>query len=230
MLYKPLEKKLGFTFENRELLQTVFIHRSFVNEQRRHDLQNNERLEFLGDAVLELVVTEYLFLRFPDQPEGVLTNWRSALVKGENLSKIAIALELGDYLFLSRGEEKSGGREKNYLLANTCEALIGAIYLDKNYDVVKQFIMSFIVAYLDDILEQKLHIDSKSQFQEMSQSKLGITPVYNLVKDEGPDHKKTFTMGAYLGTELIAIGKGYSKQKAESEAAENALKLKGWKK
>lgn len=222
--YSSLEKKTGIHFNDEDLLETVFIHKSYLNETKGKRA-NNERLEFLGDAVLELVVTEYLYTQFPN-PEGELTNWRSALVKGQNLAKIADELNLGKYLYLSRGEEKSGGRKKDYILANTLEALIGGIYLDQNYERARQFILKNVITKLDDILRNKLHIDSKSLFQEKSQEKFGITPGYRLIDVEGPDHAKQFTMGVYLGKELVAQGKGKSKQAAEQEAAQKALKKK----
>lgn len=227
MKYLSLEKKIGTKFRDRKLLDTVFIHRSYVNETHNRNVTHNERLEFLGDAVLELVVTEFLYKNY-DHPEGELTNWRSALVRGENLAKIASDLELGKYLYLSKGEEKSGGRHKNYLLANTLEALIGAIYLDRNYNSAKKFITSFVIKYLEPIIAAKLHVDAKSLFQEIAQEKLTITPKYNLISEIGPDHQKIFRMGAFLEEKLIATGEGNSKQKAELQAAENALKALHW--
>lgn len=226
--YRELEKKLNVTFTNKKLLDTAFVHKSYVNEHREMKHEHNERLEFLGDAVLELVVTEFLYKNFPEKGEGILTNWRAALVQGKHLAHIATTLDLGLYLYLSRGEERSGGRKKHYILANTLEALIGAIYLDQGYRTAHDFINEFILSQLSYILEQGLHIDAKSQFQEMSQETLGITPEYRLVRDEGPDHDKYFVMGAYLGDELIAEGGGSSKQKAEQQAAAEALKVKGW--
>jgi ribonuclease-3 len=222
-----LEKKIGIHFSNAEKLQKVFIHKSYLNEAPNAHLESNERLEFLGDAVLELVVTEFLFKNYPND-EGELTNWRSALVKGSHLAHIAKELNLGEYLILSHGEEKSGGRTKNYILANTFEALLGAIYLDHGYDVAHQFIENFVLIYLEDILEKGLHIDPKSKFQEMAQEKEGVTPMYRLVEEQGPDHEKEFTMGVYLGDALVAIGKGSSKQTAEQAAALEGLKERGW--
>ncbi len=224
--YSKLGKKIGIEFENIQLLDKAFIHKSYINENKNKS-EHNERLEFLGDAVLELVVTEYLFQNYPN-PEGDLTNWRSALVKGENLATIAEKLDLGHYLYLSRGEEKSGGRQKDYLLANTLEALIGAIYLDKGYEVSRQFILKNIISKLGEILKKNLYIDAKSLLQEISQDKLNITPEYRLLKEEGPDHQKKFTMGAYIGDELVGKGAGQSKQAAEQKAAEKALRKKNW--
>ncbi len=208
----------------------AFIHRSYMNEHKDGSIGHNERLEFLGDAVLELVVTEYLYIHYPDHDEGEMTNWRSALVKGNNLANVALELDLGKYLSLSKGEEKSGGREKPYILANTVEALIGAIYLDQGYEKVHGFIHQFITRELESIIKEGLHIDAKSLFQEISQERLSTTPIYKVLEESGPDHEKHFLMGAYLSEELIGEGEGTSKQKAEEEAAKDALKNKNWKK
>ncbi|MBI4232223.1 ribonuclease III [Candidatus Peregrinibacteria bacterium] len=226
--YKDLEKQTGIKFKSLELIKRAFVHKSYVNEHRDEDIKDNERLEFLGDAVLELATTHHLFEGYPDQDEGQMTAFRSALVKGKHLAQVARELKMGDYLFLSNGEERSGGREKNYILANVLEALIGAIYMEHGYTVAEKFIEKFILTKLDEIIEKGLHIDSKSQFQETCQEKEDVTPHYEVLDEEGPDHAKIFTMGAYIGEELIAKGKGSSKQKAEDEAARNALKAKGW--
>jgi len=226
--YEGLEKNLNFKFKDPKLLDLAFVHKSYVNEHRDKKKENNERLEFLGDAVLELVVTEYLYKNFPTRGEGVMTNWRSALVKGKHLAEIAVKLDLGFFLYLSRGEERSGGRKKNYILANTLEALIGAIYLDQGYKVSHEFIDNMILAQLGSILEQGLHIDSKSRLQEIAQDQLGFTPAYEMLEAQGPDHEKEFVMGAYINGELIGRGSGSSKQKAEQSAAESALKAKNW--
>lgn len=225
---KELEKTIGITFDDKELLDKVFIHKSYLNEHRHENIKSNERLEFLGDAVLELVVTEYLFKNYPEQEEGEMTNWRSALVKGKHLAEIGSRLKLGEYLYLSKGEEKGGGRQKNYILANTVEALIGAIYLEKGYTVAHKFIDKFIITRLDEILKKGLHIDAKSRLQEIAQERLDQTPEYRQEAEEGPDHDKVFTMGAYIEGKLIAKGEGSSKQKAEEKAAEKALKKMGW--
>lgn len=225
--YAELIKIIALEDNNPEMLERVFIHRSYVNEHRKENLKSNERLEFLGDAVLELVTTEYLFRNF-DRNEGELTNWRSALVKGVTLAQVAQDLDLGKYLKLSKGEEKSGGREKEYLLANTVEALIGYIYLQGGYAKSQLFIHKYILVRLQDILDNKLHIDAKSHFQEVAQEKLGITPTYDVISEEGPDHKKSFTMGVYLEKKLIAEGTGSSKQLAEQSAARAGLEAKGW--
>ncbi len=226
-MYKDLEEKIGLKFKDKDLLKNAFIHRSYLNEHKSSKFESNERLEFLGDAVLELVVTEYLYLNYPNS-EGELTNWRSALVKGKTLASISRELKLGYYLHLSHGEERSGGREKDYLLANTFEALIGAIYLEFGYKKAAEFIDNFLLIHLEDILEAGSHIDSKSKLQEMAQERIGTTPVYQMLHDEGPDHEKTFTMGAYIGDRIVGKGKGNSKQVAERKAAEDALRRLKW--
>jgi ribonuclease III len=227
--YKKLQKDLKIKFTDLELLDSAFVHKSYLNEHKGFKKQHNERMEFLGDAVLELVVTEYLYKKYPKEEEGVLTNWRSALVKGEHLSEVAVELDLGLYLYLSRGEERSGGRKKSYILANTVEALIGAIYLDKGYAKTQKFIQSCILEKLNLILEKGSHIDAKSRFQEISQEKLNITPNYQLISESGPDHQKNFVMGVFIDGRKIAEGEGSSKQNAEQHAAQNGLKAKKWK-
>jgi len=227
MDYSPLEKKIRLKFKDRDLLENLFVHRSYLNECRTPGLESNERLEFLGDAVLELVVTEYLYKNYPND-EGELTNWRSALVKGANLAKVAKAIELGQYLQLSRGEEKSGGRSKDYILANTVEALIGAMYLDAGYEAASTFINDFILVSLEEILKAGEHIDAKSRLQEVAQDKKEVTPHYQVESEEGPDHDKVFTMGVYFGEQKITTGEGSSKQKAEQDAARAALQKMGW--
>lgn len=226
--FSKLEKKINCTFQNKEILERAFIHKSFINENRNKGYSDNERLEFLGDAVLELVSTEHLFKNYPDQREGDMTSFRSALVKGQHLAEVGKELSLGEYLYLSKGEENSGGREKNYILANTVEALIGAVYLEFGYEKSSSFIKKFILKKLDKIIAEGLHIDSKSKFQEISQEKLATTPHYQLISEKGPDHAKTFTMGAFIGDDLVGKGEGSSKQKAEEEAAKQALKNKKW--
>lgn len=226
--YKKLEEKIGIKFIDKGLIKTAFIHKSYVNEHRQEGLENNERMEFLGDAVLELASTKHLYLKYNNQNEGTMTTFRSALVKGKHLAEVAKELELGEYLFLSKGEDQSGGREKNYILANVLEAVIGAIFLDQGNEVAEDFIKKFILVKLDEIIEKGQHIDAKSQFQELAQEKEGITPNYKVESEEGPDHDKIFTMGAYIEDELIGTGKGSSKQKAEEDAAKNSLKARGW--
>jgi ribonuclease-3 len=226
--YKKLEKKIGIKFKNDGLVRTAFTHKSYINEHKREGLEHNERIEFLGDAVLELAVTKHLFEKYPTQTEGEMTSFRSALVKGKHLAEIAAGLGLGDHLLLSNGEEKSGGRSKSYILANTLESLIGAIYIMHGYDVAEKFIKKFILTRLDQIIKGGFHIDSKSKFQEIVQEKESFTPYYELISEEGPDHNKKFTMGVYVKNELTAKGTGKSKQLAEEDAAYNALKKKRW--
>ncbi len=222
-----LQKTIGLEFTDKDLLTLAFVHKSFINEHTG-EKGYNERLEFLGDAVLELSVTQFLYHHYPEQPEGQLTNWRSALVKGKNLAKVSKALELGQYLLLSRGEDLSGGREKEYILANTCEALIGAIFLDKGFEVANEFILKHIVVMLDDIIAKGLNVDSKSKVQELAQDKFNLTPTYELISEEGPDHDKKFVMGIYFGKKLAGEGEGSSKQDAEQAAARNAIEKEGW--
>lgn len=227
--YKNLAKKIKIQFKNLELLDHAFVHRSYVNEHRNENIEDNERMEFLGDAVLELAATKHLFEKCHDKDEGQMTSFRSALVKGKHLAEIAQNLELGKYLYLSNGEEKSGGREKKYILANVLEALIGAIYLEHGYNAAEKFIEEFILTRLDEIISEGKHIDAKSQFQEICQEKEDFTPYYEVIEEYGPDHDKHFVMGAYINDKMIAKGTGSSKQKAEEDAAKNALKEKRWK-
>lgn len=220
---EEFEKKIGIKFKNRELIHTVFTHRSYLNEHRNLKHDHNERLEFLGDAVLELCVTEYLFENY-DKPEGTMTNWRSALVKGESLSEEAKKIGMNDLINTSRGESKNTGKARDLILANAFEALLGAIYLDKGYRESYKFVEKHIVYKLEEIIKNGLDYDAKSKFQEMSQDELSITPSYEELESEGPDHNRIFTMAAYLGDKKVGIGKGRSKQKAQTEAAKAALK------
>ena len=222
-----LEKSIGIKFNNQELLQQSLIHRSYLNENPDSPLKDNERLEFLGDAVLEMVVTEHLYQKYPN-PEGDLTNWRAALVNAKLLAQVANRLGMNNYLFLSRGEAKDTGRARQYILANAFEALIGAIYLDQGYEKACRFIEKEVLKELPKILKQKLYRDPKSSFQEKAQDRFGITPVYEVVKEWGPDHAKHFVVGVYLNQELIAKGEGASKQEAQEKAAQAALEKKEW--
>lgn len=223
MLFSNLQQTIHIKFKDRALLETAFVHTSYVNEHKHEKKRDNERLEFLGDAVLELVTTEFLYDTFPETGEGQLTNFRAALVKGKHLAEVARNLKLGQYLMLSRGEEKSGGREKNYILANTLEALIGGIYLDRGFAIAHKFITNFILTNLGEILKKGLHIDAKSKLQEISQEKFGITPTYQVLQESGPDHKKSFEVGVFIGDKMLGKGLGSSKQTAEQEAAFAAL-------
>lgn len=223
-----LESKLSLKFNNQDLLLQAFTHRSYLNENPSFKVGHNERLEFLGDAVLELVVTEYLYAKFPEKPEGELTSFRAALVNAKMLSEVAADIGLGDYLLLSRGEAKDKGRARQYILANAFESLVGAIYLDGGYEASKEFIDRVLVSKLDEVMEKKLYKDPKSLFQEEAQERVGITPAYDVMNEWGPDHDKHFIVGVFLGKEKIAEGEGPSKQTAQEEAARNALHIKGW--
>ncbi len=222
-----LEKKINIKFNDIDLLHQAMIHRSYLNEHPNFRLGHNERLEFLGDAVLELVTTEYLYKNYPN-PEGELTNFRAALVNSEMLSKVAAGLALDQFLFMSRGEAKDNGRARQYILANTFEAVIGAIYLDQGYAASQSFIKKNLLGELDRILREKLYQDPKSQFQEKAQGKMGITPTYEVLKEWGPDHDKHFIVGVYLEKKIVGKGEGPSKQEAQRQAAADALKNKGW--
>ncbi|MFA6493216.1 MAG: ribonuclease III [Patescibacteria group bacterium] len=215
-------KKIDVNFKDVNLLRQVFVHRSYLNENIGFDLDHNERLEFLGDAVLELVVTQYLYLNFKN-PEGELTNLRSALVKGAMLSMIANELEIEKYLYLSRGEAKSEGKSRQLILANALEALIGAIYLDQGYAVSQKFISKYLINHLQQIIDKKLFLDPKSHLQELAQEQTSTTPTYRVISEHGPDHAKSFTVGCFIKNDLIGEGSGSSKQAAESAAASSAL-------
>lgn len=223
-----LEEKLNLKFHNQDLLLQALTHRSYLNEKPSWHLGHNERLEFLGDAVLELVVTEELYQRFPSKPEGELTSYRAALVNAKMLAEVSMEIELNDFILLSRGEAKDVGRARQYILANAFEALVGAIYLDQGYKAAKDFIGRVLMTRLEDVLSKKLYKDPKSLFQEEAQERVGITPSYKVINEWGPDHDKHFIVGVFLGKEQIAEGEGPSKQIAQEEAARNALHLKGW--
>ncbi len=222
-----LENKIDIKFKDRDILLQALTHRSYLNENPKWGQDHNERLEFLGDAVLELVVTEYLYKTFPN-PEGEMTNWRAALVNAVMLARIANEFDLNDFVLLSKGEAKDTGRARQYILANAMESLIGAIYLDQGYDVSEKFIKRFILKELSGIIENQLYRDAKSLFQEKAQEKAGITPSYEVIKEWGPDHARNFQVGVFLGKEMVAIGDGQSKQEAQQVAASDALKKKGW--
>ncbi len=223
-----LEEKLGVQFANKDLLTQALVHRSFLNENREFPLGHNERLEFLGDAVLELVVTEHLYNHY-DNPEGELTNWRASLVNSNMLATLTNELQIEDLLYLSRGEQKdTHGKARLKIMANAFEALVGAIYLEHGYDASKKFIMARLMVKLDYILQNKLYLDPKTYFQEKAQETLGVTPTYKVLSEEGPDHNKTFTVGVYLGTEQVATGTGSSKQAGQVVAAHNGIQKKGW--
>ena len=222
-----LEKNIGYDFKNKDLLLQALTHRSYLNENPKWRLDQNERLEFLGDAVLELVVTEYLYKNFPN-PEGEMTNWRAALVNAIMLSQITKEFDLNDFMLLSRGEAKDTGRARQYILANAIEALIGAIYLDGGYEPASEFIEKFVLKELPRIIEDRLYRDAKSLFQEQAQDKVGITPSYEVLEEWGPDHARNFKIGVFLEKEMAGVGQGPSKQEAQQMAAEDALKKRGW--
>jgi len=227
--FSKLEDRLGFKFKNQDLIKQAVVHRSYLNEHPAFGLNHNERLEFLGDAVLEIVVTEYLYHHFPETPEGDLTNWRASLVNAKMLSDIANEIGLENYLCLSKGESKDkNSKARQYILANAVEALIGAIYLDRGIKAVKKVIKENIISKLDNILENKLYLDPKSKFQEKAQEKYGVTPYYKVLSEAGPDHSKVFEVGLYLNEDLVAKGKGSSKQEAQVKAAAVGLKKKNW--
>ncbi|KND49064.1 MAG: ribonuclease III [Parcubacteria bacterium C7867-005] len=222
------EETAGVVFQDKALLKQAFTHRSYINENRNLGLGHNERLEFLGDAVLELVTTDYLYKTFPEKDEGELTSLRSALVNADTCSVVAQKLGANDFLLLSRGESKDMGRARQYILANTFEAIIGAIYIDQGFDSARDFVVAHIIPLTEMIIDQKSWIDAKSLFQEKAQEHESLTPSYKSLKESGPDHDKVFTVGVYIGKELIGQGEGQSKQDAEQGAARDALKKKGW--
>ena len=224
-----LEERLDIKFKNIEFLRQAVVHRSYLNENPEFPLGHNERLEFLGDAVLEIIVTEHLFKKYPDTPEGDLTNWRASLVNSKMLALVSQEIELEEFLYLSRGESKdSNSKARQYILANAVEALIGAIYLDKGIKGADKFIKKYMLSKLKNILENELYLDPKSKFQEKSQEICKITPHYRVLDENGPDHAKIFEVGLYLGDEFIAKGKGTSKQEAQVDAAEKGIKKKKW--
>lgn len=226
---KDLEKIINVKFNNIDLLQQALVHRSYINEHPDFRVGHNERLEFLGDAVLEIIITEYLFLNFPNKPEGDLTNWRASLVNSKMLYQVAKNLKFEKYLLLSKGESKDkDSKARQYILADLVEAIIGAIYLDQGIKATKEFVLKNVASGLDDIIKNKTYLDPKSRFQEVSQEIVSITPVYKVLKEEGPDHAKKFTVGLFLEEELISMGEGFSKQEAQTDAAEKGLRAKNW--
>lgn len=225
---KDLSVRLGVEFSDPKLLLTAITHRSYLNEHREADWEHNERLEFLGDAVLELVVTDYLFKKYPEKPEGELTSVRAALVNTNSLAEASRELDINDHLLMSKGESKDTGRARQYILANAFEAVIGAIYLDQGYAKAEEFIGAQLFAKTDRIVEKRLWQDPKSRFQELAQEHHSVTPTYDTLGQEGPDHDREFTIGVFLGKEKIAEGKGRSKQEAEQDAAEKAIAAKSW--
>lgn len=226
--FSDFEKKIKVLFKDKNLLKQAFIHRSYINENGSTSLSHNERLEFLGDAVLELIVTDFLYDKYPHYAEGELTALRSALVNAVIISDVASKIGMNDYLLLSKGEAKDNGKARQYILANTYEAFIGALYLDQGYEVANKFIWKTLLPKTEEIVNKKLWRDAKSLVQERAQEFVSVTPAYKVLHQSGPDHDKHFTIGIYFGPNLIAEGKGKSKQEAEQKAAENALKVKNW--
>lgn len=226
--FSEFEKVIGIKFKDQKVLQQAFTHRSYINENPKSGLSHNERLEFLGDAVLELVVTDYLFNTYPDHAEGDLTAYRSALVNAIVAAEVAQSLNMNEYLLLSKGESKDTGRARQTILANAYESFIGALYLDQGYEVCDSFIKKTLIPKLTDIINKKSWRDAKSHIQEEAQERLGITPSYEVVGQFGPDHDKFFTVGVFFGDKKIAEGKGRSKQEAQQAAAQAALEKKGW--
>lgn len=227
--FAKLEAAIGYSFKNADFLKQALVHRSYINEHPEFPLGHNERLEFLGDAVLEIIVTEHLYHAFPQTPEGDLTDWRASLVNANMLAEIARGLSVEENLYLSRGEEKDvNSKARHYILANAMEALIGAMYLDGGLESATVFVKKYILSHLDHILQNRLYLDPKSRFQEKAQEVTGITPHYKVLAESGPDHNKTFEVGLYLEEELVAVGRGSSKQEAQVEAASQGLLKKGW--
>ncbi len=226
--FTDFEKKTKISFKDKNLLKQAFIHRSYINENPSAGMHHNERLEFLGDAVLELIVTDYLYKKYPTYTEGELTALRSALVNAITISDVAQRAGMNDYLLLSKGESKDNGKARQYILANTYEAYVGAIFMDQGYDPVERFVADTLLIHTDEIVAKKLWRDAKSLVQEKAQEFEEVTPSYKVLSEAGPDHDKHFTVGIMFGSNLIAEGKGKSKQEAEQQAANNALKAKNW--
>ena len=226
--FRSFEDKIGLQFNDIQLLRQAFTHRSYLNEHRGEVQGHNERLEFLGDAVLELISTHFLYTEYPDKAEGELPAYRAALVNAVTLSEVANGLGMNDFHLLSKGEAKDTGRARQVLLANAFEAVVGAIYMDLGYDAAKEFITTHLFPKMDDIIKKRLWQDAKSTLQEKVQEHQGTTPHYSVMKETGPDHDKHFIVGVYAGSALLAQGEGRSKQEAEQSAARSALEAKGW--
>jgi ribonuclease-3 len=226
--FSSLEQRLGLSFSNPDLLIEALTHRSYLNEHREYAGSHNERLEFLGDAVLELAATDFLFKKFPAKPEGELTAYRAALVNTVSLAATSQALGVNDFLLLSKGESKDTGRARDVILADAFEAIIGAVYLDAGYSAAEAFIAKNLYTKIDEVIAKRSYQDAKSRFQEVAQEKRGITPNYETLSEAGPDHDKRFTVGVFIGTAEIARGEGNSKQEAEQSAAQAGLDKMGW--
>ncbi len=226
--FRDLEERLGISFKNKKLLIQAFCHRSYLNENPEFNLGQNERMEFLGDAVLELAVTSYLYFNFPDKSEGELTSWRASLVNTKEIGDTAETLGFESFLLLSKGESREKGRARICIMANTFEALIGAIYLDRGYKVAAKFIEENLITKLPKIVKLGLYRDPKSELQERTQEDIGITPTYGVIEESGPDHQRHFKVGVFVNDFLMGEGKGWSKKEAEEEAAKEALSKKNW--
>lgn len=226
--YSNFEKKFGLDFKNKGLLQQAFIHRSYINENKNLGLEHNERLEFLGDAVLELVVTNFLFEKYPETKEGILTAYRSSLVRTESISAAAREMGMNDLLMLSKGESRDEGKARDYILANTFEAFVGAVYLDQGYIYAKKIIADSLFENIESVIKDKTWKDAKSHVQEMAQENYSETPHYETISAVGPDHDKQFVMAIYFGDKKIAEGEGNSKQKAQQDAAQKAIEVEDW--
>ena len=226
--FTKFEKSIGVSFKNKDLLTQAYVHRSYLNENTKLGIGHNERLEFLGDAVIELIVTDFLYKTYPDCAEGELTAYRSALVNANIIGEVATNLKMNEYLLLSKGETRDIGKARTYILANTFEAVVGAIYEDQGYENAKVFVEKNLCIHINEIVKNKLWRDAKSLIQEKSQEHMSFTPVYKVISETGPDHDKHFTVGILLGNERVAEGKGHSKQEAEQNAARGALEKKNW--
>ncbi|HEY4496227.1 MAG TPA: ribonuclease III [Candidatus Paceibacterota bacterium] len=228
MNFSEFEKSIDVNFSDKALLKQAFTHRSYLNENRKTNLEHNERLEFLGDAVLELIVTDHLYEKYPTYNEGEMTSLRSALVNANTMAEAANKIKMNNFMLLSRGEAKDTGRARQYILANAIEALIGAIFIDQGYRVAEKFVGENLFPLLPKIIKEGFWMDAKSRFQEKAQEIVGVTPSYETLKEIGPDHDKHFTLGVFLGKEKIAEGEGKSKQDAEQAAARAGLQIKKW--
>ena len=226
--FEEFEKRTNIVFKDKKKLEHAFVHRSYINENPSAGLSHNERLEFLGDAVLELIVTDFLFQKYPDYTEGELTAIRSALVNAVIISEVAANLGMNDFLLLSKGESRDNGKARQYILANTYEAYVGAVFLDQGYKMADKFVSTTLLPKTNEIVKKKLWRDAKSLVQEKAQEFASLTPAYKVLHESGPDHDKHFTVGIFFGSEIIAEGKGKSKQEAEQKAAEAALKTRNW--
>lgn len=226
--FAKFEESSGFVFNNKDLLKQAFLHRSYINENPKVGISHNERLEFLGDAVIELIVTDFLYKNYPNEDEGSLTAYRSALVNAILMSEVATEIDMNSYLLLSKGELKDTGKARMYILANTFESFTGALYLDQGYDACERFLQKTLLLKIERIVKDGAWRDSKSMIQEKSQEIEHVTPSYQVLSESGPDHDKCFTIGIFFGETKIAEGKGKSKQEAEQQAATEALKAKKW--